>query len=68
MGDEIFIMTCPKCGVKNRIKSYTADRLPVCAKCRTPLVDQDKNEAHAKFAKNLEGFYNLPGFGARPKE
>ena len=68
MNNEIFIMACPNCGVKNRIKSYSADRLPVCAKCRTPLVDEDKNEAHAKFSKNVEEFYNLPGFGARPKE
>ncbi len=68
MNNEIFIMACPNCGVKNRIKSYSADRLPVCAKCRTPLVDADKNEAHAKFAKSVEEFYNLPDFGVRPKE
>jgi len=68
MAKEIFIVACPNCGVKNRIKSYSADRLPVCAKCRTPLVDEDKNEAHAKFSKNLEDFYNLPDFGERPQK
>ena len=68
MDKEIFIIACPECGVKNRVKTYTADRLPVCAKCRAPLVDEDKNEAHAKYAKNLKNFYNLPGFDARPRK
>ena len=63
MERDVFIIECPGCGVKNRIKSYTAERVPVCARCRTPLVDEDKNEAHARFAQNLKKFYNLPGFG-----
>ena len=63
MERDVFIIECPGCGVKNRIKSYSADQVPVCAKCRTPLVTEEENEAHARFAQNLKNFYNLPGFG-----
>ena len=30
MDKDIFIIECPECGVKNRIKSYAPDRIPVC--------------------------------------
>ena len=63
MERDCFIIQCPACGVKNRIKSYSEDQVPVCARCRAALVDPDKNEAHARFSKNLKDFYNLPGFG-----
>ncbi len=66
MEKDIFIIDCSNCEAKNRVKSYSADKIPVCAKCRTPLVDKDKNEVHAKYAKNLKNFYNLPDFGGRP--
>lgn len=65
MERDIFIIECPACGVKNRIRKYTTDKVPVCAKCRAWLVDEEKNEAHAKYAENLNKFYNLPGFGLR---
>lgn len=65
MDTDIFIIECPECGVKNRIKSYKADRIPVCAKCRTRLVDEDKNEAHARHTDNLKNFYDLPDINAR---
>ena len=67
MDRDIFIIQCPSCGVKNRIKAYSADQLPVCAKCRTRLVDEDKNQAHAKFADNLKNFYNLPDINAQKR-
>lgn len=40
MENEPVIITCPRCGTKNRIpKSRLADK-PVCGKCRTPLSTQ----------------------------
>jgi len=68
MSIDIFSIECPECGVKNRIKTYSADRIPVCAKCRTPLVDKDKNEAHSRYSENLKNFYNLPDMNARDPE
>ena len=68
MDKDIFIIECPECGVKNRIKSYSPDRIPVCAKCRARLVDEDKNEAHARYAENLKNFYDLPGVNVRGPE
>ena len=67
MDKGTFIIACPNCGVKNRIKSFSAERLPVCAKCRTPLVDEDENKTHEKFSKKLDDFNNLPNFGDFPK-
>lgn len=65
MSQDAFIIECPQCAAKNRVKKYDPSKVPVCAKCRTPLVDEDKNDAHARYAKNLDDFYNLPGFGLR---
>ena len=65
MDKDIFIIECPECGVKNRIKSYSPDRIPVCAKCRSRLVDEDKNEVHSRYADNLKNFYDLPNMNAR---
>ncbi len=65
MDKDIFIIECPECRARNRIKSYTPDRIPVCAKCRARLVDEDKNEAHSRYAENLKKFYNLPGVNVR---
>lgn len=31
------IITCPKCGVKNRVPTSKMDNRPVCGKCRAPL-------------------------------
>jgi thioredoxin 2 len=40
MENEPIIITCPRCGTKNRIpKSRLADK-PVCGKCHTPLSPQ----------------------------
>ncbi len=65
MDQDIFIIECPECGVKNRIKSYSVDRIPVCAKCRARLVDEDKNEALSRYADNLKNFYNRRDMNAR---
>ncbi len=65
MNKDIFIIECSECGAKNRVKTYSADRIPVCAKCRTRLVDEDENAAHARYAENLKNFYNLPDINAR---
>ena len=65
MDKNIFIIECSECGVKNRIKSFTSDRIPVCAKCRSRLVDEDENEAHSRYADNLKNFYDLPDINAR---
>jgi RNase P subunit RPR2 len=51
--------------VKNRIKSYDSAQVPVCAKCKTPLVKADENEVHAKYGQSLNNFLNLPGAGLR---
>lgn len=68
MDKDIYIIECPECGVKNRIKAYSTDRIPVCAKCKTRLVNEDENEANARYAENLKKFYNLPGMNFRNPE
>jgi|TARA_B110000438_G_scaffold282531_1_gene309676 hypothetical protein len=62
---EFLIIACPKCEVKNRIKTYNSEKLPVCAKCKTHLIDPNSNEAHSRYGKNLGRFYNLPDIGLR---
>lgn len=63
MERDLFIIQCSQCGVKNRIREYPENRIPVCARCKQPLVDADKNDAHARYAQNLKKLYDLPGFG-----
>ena len=62
---EFIIITCPKCGIKNRVKSYNPDKIPVCKKCRTELVGRDQNDVHSRYGKAEEAFQNLPGIGLR---
>ena len=62
---DIFIIECPGCSARNRLKSYTADKLPVCAKCKTPLVDKNKNETHVRYGKMVDNFYKMPDPGLR---
>ena len=62
---EFVIITCSNCAAKNRVKSYDSDKLPVCAKCKTALVDRIKNEAHSRYGKMVNNFYNLPDIGLR---
>lgn len=38
MEADSIIMTCSRCGTRNRIPKGRLDARPVCAKCRNPLV------------------------------
>jgi thioredoxin 2 len=38
MGNDSIIITCPKCGVKNRVPHAKINDRPVCGKCRAPLA------------------------------
>tara|TARA_B100000686_G_scaffold330322_1_gene392458 strand:+ start:668 stop:877 length:210 start_codon:yes stop_codon:yes gene_type:complete len=62
---EFIIITCPKCRIKNRIKSYSPNKIPVCQKCRSELVGRDENEVFSRYGKAEESFQNLPGIGFR---
>jgi RNase P subunit RPR2 len=62
---EFIIITCQKCKVKNRIKAYDSSKLPICAKCKAPLIDLEENEVHSKYGKNLKSFLDLPDIGLR---
>ncbi len=64
---EFIIITCFKCKTKNRIKSYNSDKLPICAKCKSPLVDRDKNDAHSRYGKMVDAFYRMPDIGSWDK-
>ncbi len=59
------IITCAKCEARNRVKSYDADKLPVCAKCREALVDLEKNDIYSRYGKMEDVFHNLPNVGLR---
>jgi thioredoxin 2 len=37
MENNSMIITCPECGVKNRVPISKKDDKPVCGKCRAPL-------------------------------
>lgn len=68
MNKDVFIIECSACSAKNRVKAYQPEQIPVCAKCKEPLVDGDENEAHANFSQKLKDFYNLPDINSRPGE
>jgi thioredoxin 2 len=38
MSPESIIITCPRCGTKNRVPQGRMHDRPVCAKCRAPLA------------------------------
>jgi len=66
MADLPFIiLPCPNCQVKNRVRSYDSNRIPLCAKCRTPLLSTEENEVHAKYSRSLDDFFDLPDIGLR---
>jgi len=66
MSDTPFIiLTCPACQVKNRVRSYSAEKTPVCARCRAPLLKPEENEVHARYGRSLKNFFNLPDIGLR---
>jgi thioredoxin 2 len=51
MDDSIVI--CPQCGTNNRIKTPTADQVPVCGKCKSSLP-WIVNGTDISFRKELE--------------
>lgn len=57
---ELAIIVCPECGVKNRIRSFADGKSPVCAKCRTPLLNEKESDALRGFDKKMDDFMNLP--------
>jgi uncharacterized paraquat-inducible protein A len=67
---DLAIIPCPQCGVKNRIRSYDSGKIPVCARCRANLMDEQENVAFQKFQENLNKFKDFPdvGFRAKPPE
>jgi hypothetical protein len=64
---DLTIIPCPNCGVKNRIRSFDPDKVPVCARCREKLMDKNEHEAFQKFQNNLNQFKDFPDVGFRPK-
>ena len=62
---DLAIIPCPECGVKNRIRTYDPEKIPICAKCKSKLVDDKEHAAFSKFSKNLNQFKDFPDFGSR---
>ncbi len=62
---DIAIIPCPACGVKNRIRTYDSQKVPVCAKCKSKLVNEKEHAAFSKFNDNLDKFKDFPDFGFR---
>ncbi len=63
--NDLAIIPCPSCGVKNRIRGYDPQKIPVCAKCRAQLVSEKEHTAFSKFNDNINKFKDFPDFGAR---
>ena len=64
---DLTIIPCPQCGVKNRIRSFDSGQVPVCARCKTKLMDEKENAAFQKFQDNLNQFKDFPDVGLRSK-
>jgi len=62
---DLAIIPCPECGVKNRIRTYDPEKIPVCAKCKAKLVGEKEHEAFSRFNENLNQFKDFPDFGSR---
>ena len=62
---NLAIIPCPQCGVKNRIRNCDSGKVPVCARCRTKLMDESEHKAFQKFQDNLNQFKDFPDFGSR---
>ena len=63
--NDLAIISCPECGVKNRIRTYNPEKIPVCGKCKSPLVSEKEHAAFSKFNDNLNTFKDFPDFGFR---
>ncbi len=59
------ILTCPGCGVKNRVRKFDSQRIPVCSKCRARLLDPEEHDVQARYERSLNRFFDLPGLGLR---
>ena len=62
------IIPCPSCKVKNRIKQFKPNKIPLCAKCGTRLVSEKENETNVWFGESLNNFSDIPNpksFGKR---
>ena len=68
MPKDIAIIICPNCKTKNRIRSYSGEKTPVRAKCRTSLVNEAENDALKDYDKKLDNFMNLPDFNVMPDD
>ena len=54
------IIPCPICKVKNRIKQFHSDKIPLCAKCGTRLVSEEENQTNVWFGKSLKDISSIP--------
>ncbi len=54
------IIPCPICKVKNRIKQFHSDRIPLCAKCGTRLVSEEENQRNVWFGTSLKDISRIP--------
>ena len=62
---DLAIIPCPQCGVKNRVRNYNPNKVPVCARCRAKLMDESEQKAFDKFQDNLNQFKDFPDIGLR---
>ena len=46
--------------VKNRIKQFHPDRIPLCAKCGARLVSEEENQTNVWFGKSLKDISGIP--------
>ena len=54
------IIPCPICKVKNRIKQFHSDKMPLCAKCGTRLVSEEENQTNVWYGKSLKDISGIP--------
>ena len=54
------IIPCPECKVKNRVKQFHSDKIPLCAKCGAKLVTEEENETQVWFGKSLKDIASIP--------
>jgi len=54
------IIPCPGCKVKNRVKQFRPDKIPLCAKCGVKLVSKEENATQVWFGKSLKDISGIP--------
>ena len=62
------IVTCPKCGAKNRVDDTRSDVRPVCGKCKTPLDNAaaSSSDGHPREVTDATFERELQSAGGRP--